>query len=143
MAEEPSDPTRSEPPSFTPSGPAPAGPPPPGPTPHGRLPDGSARPDAMLSRPAAAQAPSRREADRPTFPRLRAFLWAAAMLSGGLVLVLAFFVVVGVTDMTVAGPVAAALAIPMVLFWIGTMVFFERSTRQGNTRLSDRERRGF
>lgn len=70
-------------------------------------------------------------------------MWSAAMLCGGLVLVLVFFMVVGVSDVAATAPLAAVLALAATVFWLATMAFFGRSRTHGNTRWFDRERRGF
>jgi hypothetical protein len=83
-------------------------------------------------------------ADYPTegHPRLRAVVWAAALLCGGLTLILFFFAAIGVVNFTTA-PHLAVIGIAMALFSLATMVSYSRSERRGNTRWHDRERRGF
>ncbi len=66
-------------------------------------------------------------------------VWTAALLCGGLVLVLLFFATIGVIDFSQA-PVLGLAALAMVIFFIVIMWTFSRS---GDRRLADRERRGF
>jgi hypothetical protein len=83
-------------------------------------------------------------ADYPTegYPVLRAVIWTAATLCGGLLVVLLFFTIIGAVDFYDA-PWLGILAIAMAVFFIGTVVAYGRSRRAGNTRWADRERRGF
>lgn len=97
------------------------------------------------SRPAPSKPPSRAaRASYPTsgYPRLRAAIWVAALLCGGLLLVLLFFSTIGVVDFFDA-PVLGVVAIGMAVFFGVTMWTYSRSARRGNSRWADRERRGF
>jgi fatty acid desaturase len=101
--------------------------------------------DEAVDRPVAEpprEPPAR--ADYPTegHPVLRAVIWTAAILCGGLLVVLLFFATIGAVDFYDA-PWLGILAIAMAVFFIVTLAAYERSERAGNTRWADRERRGF
>jgi len=83
-------------------------------------------------------------ADFPTegHPRLRAVIWAAAILCGGFAVILLFFAMIGVINFTTA-PQLGVVIVAMGLFVLFVMVTYARSARRGNTRWHDRERRGF
>ena len=83
-------------------------------------------------------------ADYPTegHPRLRAVIWAAAILCGGFTVILLFFAMIGVIDFTTA-PQLGVIIIAMGVFFLVVMLTYDRSARRGNTRWADRERRGF
>lgn len=102
-------------------------------------------PQSDRRRPVRRASPGRPpRASYPTagHPRVRAAIWIAAVLCGGLVLVLLFFSTIGVVDFYDA-PVLGIVAIAMALFFAVTMWSYARSTRGGNSRWADRERRGF
>ncbi len=78
---------------------------------------------------------------RREYPRLRGFLWVSAVLLGGIgLLVLAYALIASVSVFTALAAVIIALL--AVAYMILVLLSFERSGR-GNTRPSDRERRGF
>jgi hypothetical protein len=76
------------------------------------------------------------------YPRLWGVIWVAAVLCGGLVLVLLFFATIGVVDFSEA-PVLGLVALGMTLFWLVTMGMAARARRGTTARSHDRERRGF
>ena len=86
----------------------------------------------------AAPAPGSQPSE-PRYRRARGVIWTLALLCGGLVLVLLFFATIGVIDFSEA-PVLGFTALGMGLFFLVTMW---TSSRSGERRLADRERRGF
>lgn len=78
-------------------------------------------------------------APEPRYRRVRGVIWTLALLCGGLVLILLFFATIGVIDFSEA-PVLGFTALAMGLFFLVTMW---TSSRSGERRLGDRERRGF
>jgi hypothetical protein len=75
-------------------------------------------------------------------PRLLGAIWVAAVLCGGLVIVLVFFATIGVIDFSDA-PVLGFIAAAMAIFWLVTMFTAGRAAKDDAQRLRDRERRGF
>ena len=92
-----------------------------------------------LGRPAPVKPATGPPASEPRYRRVRGVIWTAALLCGGLVLVLVFFATIGVIDFSEA-PVLGFIALAMGLFFVVTMW---TTSRSGDRRLSDRERRGF
>jgi Sigma-70, region 4 len=74
--------------------------------------------------------------------RLRLVIWATAVLCGGLAFVMVVFSLVAGVDFTSA-PLATLLAILFAAYFAVTLRSFARSEEIGNSRWSDRERRGF
>jgi hypothetical protein len=73
---------------------------------------------------------------------LRVVVWATAVLCGGLAFVMVVFSLVAGVDFTSA-PLATLLAILFAAYFAVTLRSFARSEEIGNSRWSDRERRGF
>ena len=72
----------------------------------------------------------------------RAVVWVSAILLGSLgLIVLVYSALAGVS--LVYGFLAIGLSVAAFLFMVLVLVRFERSPGTGNTRWSDRERRGF
>ena len=86
--------------------------------------------------------PRRSPSGRREYPRLRAVLWISALVLGGLgLIVLAYSLISGANLFyALAAVVLAGLA---VVYMVVVLTSFERSERTGNSRWSDRERRGF
>ena len=98
-------------------------------------------PRAVTGRP-AAKPPARATYSTSGYPRARAVTWATALLSGGLGGIVIFFIAIGVIDLSLH-PFLAVVALALAGFFGVTIWRFARSERKGNSRWSDRERRGF
>jgi fatty acid desaturase len=92
--------------------------------------------------PARTSRPPRNRYFTGGWPRTRAAIWAAALLSGGLGLILIFFWAIGVIDLY-EFPYLGAIALGLSLFFALTIWTFSRSEKRANSRWADRERRGF
>jgi hypothetical protein len=71
-----------------------------------------------------------------------AVVWAAAVLCGGLTLILLFFAAIGVINFVTALHLAVIM-IAIAAFFLVVMLTYDRSERRGSTRWHDREWRGF
>ena len=90
----------------------------------------------------AGKPPARATYSTSGFPRARAVIWSAALLSGGLGAIVIFFIAIGVIDLSLH-PFLAVVAVVLAAFFGVTIWRFARSERKGNSRWADRERRGF
>jgi peptidoglycan/LPS O-acetylase OafA/YrhL len=75
-------------------------------------------------------------------PWIRLIIWVSALVLGGLGVVVLIYSIIGSANFA-SGFAAIVLAVAAIVYMVVVTVSYARSSRVGNSRWYDRERRGF